>query len=57
MCIRDRWKGYVYIKYDEGSDLYNIDFFRMRGVDIKYDKQVEGVFAEDLVQIIDAQVG
>jgi hypothetical protein len=52
-----KWKGYVYIKYDEGSDLYNIDFFRMRGVDIKYDKQVEGVFAEDLVDFINAQVG
>ena len=52
-----KWKGYVYVKYDEGSDLYNIDFFRVRGVDIKYDKQVEGVFAEDLVTVIDAQVG
>lgn len=52
-----KWKGYVYVKYDDGSDLYNIDFFRVRGVDIKYDKQVEGVFVEDLVQIIDAQVG
>lgn len=52
-----KWKGYVYVKYDEGSDLYNIDFFRVRGVDIKYDKQVEGVFVEDLVRIIDAQVG
>lgn len=52
-----KWKGYVYVKYDEGSDLYNIDFFRVRGVDIKYDKQVEGVFVEDLVTVIDAQVG
>lgn len=52
-----RWKGYVCVKYDEGSDLYNIDFFRVRGVDIKYDKKVKGVFAEDLVQLIDAQVG
>jgi hypothetical protein len=52
-----RWKGYVYVKYDEGQDLYNIDFFRVRGVEIKYDKKVEGVFAEDLVQMIDAQVG
>lgn len=52
-----KWKGYVYVKYDDGSDLYNIDFFRVRGVDIKYDKQVEGVFVEDLVRIIDAQVG
>jgi hypothetical protein len=52
-----KWKGYVYVKYDEGQDLYNIDFFRVRGVEIKYDKKVEGVFTEDLVQMIDAQVG
>jgi hypothetical protein len=52
-----RWKGHVYVKYDEGQDLYNIDFFRIRGVDIKYDNKVEGVFAEDLVDFINAQVG
>jgi len=52
-----RWKGYVYVKYDEGRDLYNIDFFRLRKLEIKMDKQVEGVYAEDLVRIIDEQVG
>jgi hypothetical protein len=52
-----RWKGYVYIKYDEGRDLYNIDFFRVRNADVKYDRQLEGVFAEDLVDLINAQVG
>ena len=52
-----KWKGYVYVKYDEGNDLYNIDFFRVRGADIKYDRRVEGVFVEDLVRSIDEQVG
>jgi hypothetical protein len=52
-----KWKGYVHVVYDEGNDLYNIDFFRVRGANIKYDQRVEGVFAEDLVQMIDAQVG
>ena len=52
-----RWKGQVYIKYDEGRDLYNIDFFRIRNAEVKYDKRLEGVFAEDLVNLIDAQVG
>jgi hypothetical protein len=52
-----KWKGYVHVVYDEGNDLYNIDFFRVRGADIKYDRRVEGVFAEDLVNFIDEQVG
>lgn len=52
-----KWKGYVYIKYDAGADLYNVDFFRIRNVEIKYDKRLEGIYAEDLVRIIDEVVG
>lgn len=51
------WKGHVYVKYNEGSDLYDIEFFRIRTGEIKVDNKVEGVFAEDLVQIIDNFVG
>lgn len=51
------WKGYVYIKYNEGKDLYEIDFFRFRKMEPIYDKTVEDVYAEDLVQIIDNFVG
>lgn len=51
------WKGYVYVKYDAGNDLYDIDFFRIRKAEVKYDARKSGVFAEDLVRIIDAQVG
>jgi hypothetical protein len=52
-----KWKGYVHIKYDAGQDLYNIDFFKIRGMEIKYTEQLEGVFAEDLVRTIDEVVG
>ena len=52
-----RWKGQVYVKYNEGSDLYDIDFFRIRKAEVKYDRRLEGVFAEDLVRIIDEVVG
>lgn len=52
-----RWKGHVYVKYDAGRDLYNVDFFRIRKAEVKYDKRVEGVFAEDLVTVIDEVVG
>lgn len=52
-----RWKGYVYIKYIESADLYQIQFFRFRKMEVKYDSVVNNVFAEDLVDIIDRQVG
>lgn len=52
-----RWKGQVYVKYNEGTDLYDIDFFRIRKAEIKYDQRLEGVFAEDLVGVIDKVVG
>jgi len=52
-----RYKGYVYVKLDEGADLYNIDFFRIRNLEVKVDKAVEGVYADQLVEIIDDYVG
>ena len=54
MC---RWKGWVDVKYNEGTDLYIIDFFRIRAGKLIMDKTVENVFAEDLVRVIDNQVG
>ena len=54
MC---RWRGWVDVKYNEGTDLYDIDFFRIRAGILKMDKKVTGVFAEDLVRTIDSQVG
>jgi len=51
------YKGYVYIKYVEGKDLYEIQFFRVIKSSIKVDKVVEDVYAEDLVAIIDRFVG
>ena len=52
-----RWKGYVHVKYNRGTDLYDIDFFRIRSSQIKIDKAVQGVFVEDLVETINSQVG
>lgn len=52
-----KWKGYVYIKYNEGTDLYDIEFFRIRNCEIKCDKGITDIFAEDLVRIIDEVVG
>jgi hypothetical protein len=52
-----KWKGYVYIKYNAGTDLYDIQFFRIRGVNVKTDKGMTDIFAEDLVNVIDEVVG
>lgn len=52
-----RWKGWVDVKYNEGTDLYDIDFFRIRAGKLIMDRKVADIYAEDLVRIIDAQVG
>lgn len=52
-----KWKGYVYIKYNEGTDLYDISFFRFRKNEVKYDDVVEGVYVDSLINVIDRQVG
>lgn len=52
-----KWKGYVYIKYNEGTDLYDIEFFRIRNCEIKCDRGMTDIYAEDLVRVIDEVVG
>ena len=51
-----RWKGYVEIYYNSGSDMYDIKFKRVRKMEVKVDKEVDGVCAPELVQVIDSQV-
>ena len=52
-----KWKGYVHITLDEGQDLYDIEFYKMRGVKRTMARKVEGIFADQLVELIDSQVG
>lgn len=52
-----KWKGYVYVKYDYGRDLYDVIFARLRKMAWVEDEKVEGVYAEDLVRIINSRVG
>ena len=52
-----KWKGYVYVKYDHGRDLYDVIFARIRKMEWQVVEQVNGVFAEDLVRVIDTRVG
>ena len=51
------WKGYVHVIYNEGSDLYSVEFSRVRKHQVKVDQVVDDVYAEDLVSIIDQFVG
>jgi len=52
-----RWKGYVYIKYDEAHDLYDVIFAKIRKLEWIEQERVEGVFFDQLVEIIDRRVG
>lgn len=51
-----RWKGKVIVKLN-GSDLYDVRFFRSRGVKILENVTATDIYAEDLVNIIDKKVG
>lgn len=51
------YKGYVYVKYVDGKDLYEIQFYRIRKSEMKVDEVIEDVYAEDLVSVIDNFVG
>lgn len=52
-----KWKGYVYIKYDEAQDLYNVIFAKIRKLEWIEQERVEGVFFDQIVEIIDRKVG
>lgn len=52
-----KWKGFVHIKYNPGTDLYDIDFFRIREHEVKMDEQITDIYAESLVEVIDRRVG
>jgi hypothetical protein len=52
-----KWKGYVHVKYNEASDLYDIEFYRVRGAKLITDSVLSGVYCDMLVDIIDGQVG
>jgi len=50
-------RGRVIVKYDKGKDLYNIEFGTIKNLEWKPVKTLKGIHAEDLVKIIDSQVG
>jgi len=55
-CGIVKWKGWVSITLN-GMDTYDISFFRIRAGEIRVDKVVNNVYNDQLVTIIDEQVG
>jgi hypothetical protein len=51
-----KWKGYVEVSLN-GRDLYDVEFYRVRGIEVKVVSKLNDIFAEDLVNVIDEQVG
>ena len=51
-----KWKGYVSIELN-GQDLYDVKFQRIRKLKVVTDKELHNIFADQLVEIINAQVG
>ena len=52
-----RTKCFVEITLDEGQDLYDIEFFKMRTGTKKVIAAHKGIFVEDMVRTIDGVVG
>lgn len=50
------FKGLVHIRYNDGSDLYHIAFMKMKkGLPVVV-KQIDDVYVEDMVNVIDETV-
>ena len=51
-----KFKGLVHVRYDEGNDLYDVEFIKIKKGMPEVVKTVKGVFCECLVDVIDATV-
>jgi hypothetical protein len=51
-----KFKGYVHVKLDEANDLYDIEFFKVRKSEVKVANAFKGIYADELVDIIDSIV-
>lgn len=62
-----KWKGFIAITYNRGTDAYDLEFYRMRRPrkspnnpfpipEKKVDKSVERIYVDQLISVIDEQV-
>jgi hypothetical protein len=49
--------GIVKIVLDEGADLYNVHFMKVWGGKLTVNEVIEGVYCDQLVQVIDNRLG
>ena len=52
-----KWKGIVNVELDQGSDTYTVKFLKIRKMEVKTVNEISDVYAMDLVNVIEAQVG
>jgi mRNA-degrading endonuclease HigB of HigAB toxin-antitoxin module len=52
-----KFRGRVIITYDKRSDNYIIELGQVRGMDWKQKYMMKSIFAQDLVNVLDQQVG
>jgi mRNA-degrading endonuclease HigB of HigAB toxin-antitoxin module len=52
-----KFRGQVMISYDRGSDTYVIELGQVRKLEWKQKYLIKNVFAQDLVNVLDQQVG
>ena len=51
-----KFRGYVYVKYDEGSDLYIVQLATVRKQEWKVKLEVKDIFCDELGTTIDSLV-
>lgn len=56
-CPKAKRGAKVQILLDEAQDLYNVRVIRVYRGQLKIDNELEGVYVEDLISVIDGMVG
>lgn len=49
--------NYVNVKYDESSDLYDLEFGKIKKFDYKIVNEINGLYADQLHEIIEQETG
>jgi len=52
-----KWKGIVSVNYIAGADHYDVEFGKIRKYEYKVNEVKKGVYAPELVDVIDNYVG
>jgi hypothetical protein len=53
--VTDKKINYCKVTYDEGEDLYNLEFGFIRGLNYKKVKEMEGIYFDQLIDIFEEE--